>query len=1053
MSYNTLPQTDHDEDRRSPNRPDGHVSPPETGNLFLDNSHDSSTSSNNLHSRASSSNGIENLLDSITSTRTNAKYGLLEEDDFAIDAPSSPTFVNAVPKPQDNFVHRPLPRQRRPRSPATSKPPSRKGVPLLRSASAHRLALQHPTPDLQTLQGAYVGNIEQLERSAERLSMTSSIEDAIKELHDEQKRSDSRRSSLLESQGMAQISRQVSNASSIVEVNSAARSGGFSPAGFIMSPGGSFSANSSRGRSASKSSKFGTRAEPEFEGRPLDAFVSPTSPTFPSAARSASLAEASPRLLRTDSIPEQDEESPSHVQPMLQPTASPIMEHEHEVPFEQEKLRDPSIYTVEQTPSMFEGFDGVHGEHGEPRRSFSEQHSNVSDDTQRRPSPASRLPLLDRPKSYADPLTGQQMVYYPAPVPMMLNLPQKLSKNPSPMARNKRRTQVMSTVPAAARKSAVWLPDVLDSEHQEIDPNDSTQDLEYIPQHQRATMGGRRNTQDLSHMPAHLRANTFFDLPAHEQTVEVKDQSPMATLDSILDASAFAPVNAFTDHAFAGALGAEVYGKEKRQSKSVTNLLDVPTKRQSTLANLLNRRSASSANLLDNDDRRRSTMPGLTEGTHRRPIDSDSEDDDDNGDIIRNSDGEDDDDQENTYHGPPTTLLAELQLRKQQQKQRTRPLTTAFPNGVHSTLLELDAVAQVEAKTRKGKRVNLAWEDPTLDEVAAAENDDDDVPLGLLYSKHTEDLNRPLGLMERREIEDNEPLSARRSRLLGVAPLKQGMRSSTMMNLATHVDDNDDEPLAQRIARMKGAHQSSANLPNARPVSGDFASEMMSQLGAEGLIKELPVHTGTPVGEEEETLGQRKKRLQAERDARATEVGQNLQPENMRPGLRQRHSMANILHAHPAAGSSERLLSYQKPSSGLLHLHEQEKNKRASTMIGLNTQQQQRPQQRVVSGMSQQPRIASYNSQFMGGSVPQFAQPTINNAYGIPMNYSYGNGMYPQQQQMMFNNPYAMQPGYNMMDYGGNVGYMNGMAMGMNAPMHSPQQVDMVERWRQGIRQ
>jgi hypothetical protein len=82
------------------------------------------------------------------------------------------------------------------------------------------------------------------ELAAEKLSMTSSIEDAIRDLHDEQKRSDSRRSSILaasissgpEANTAFPLTRQVSAASSILETNDAARYGGYSPAGYVMSP-------------------------------------------------------------------------------------------------------------------------------------------------------------------------------------------------------------------------------------------------------------------------------------------------------------------------------------------------------------------------------------------------------------------------------------------------------------------------------------------------------------------------------------------------------------------------------------------------------------------------------------------------------------------------------------------------------------------------------------------------------------------------------------------------------------------------------------------------
>lgn len=1046
MGYSTLPQNEHEREDDGDHRLSGSPASPPRANLFLD-PHDDNTSQHQHSYSTDRRNGLKNLAQSIASGRsgkTNTNYDMLENDDFSADAPNSPTLSESqkpIPSQGTTFVHRPLPRLPL-GPPATTRDTSRlryKKSAILRTPSGHSIALRHPTPDLQTLQGAYVGNIEHLEKTAERLSMTSSIDDAIRELHNEQKRLDSRRSSLLETQGMNAISRQVSNASSIVEVNSQARSGGYSPAGFMMSPQGSIKGGSGRARSASKSSKYGTRPEPELEGRPLDSFVSP-SPTSPLLPRSFPQPELSP-LARTDSIPEQDEETASLTQHMLPTIESPIMD-EPESYIEQDRPPTSASHnTVERAPTMFADFDGVHVEEEEEEqaKSISGDESNILENTQLRERLGNDLTANERPKSYADPLTGNKMVYYPAPVPMMLNLPQKLSKNPSSMARNKRRTQVLSSLPPPARKSAIWLPDVLDTDAVDMSPDDPAQQQEYIPQHQRAMMGGRRNTQDISHMPPQLRASTFFDLPSPANVVEMKDQSPMATLDSILDASAFAPVNAFTDHAFAGRVGAEVYGRENtRNRNSSANRLDVPKKRSSTFGLFLGRR-ASNGDLLEENEKRRSTLSGLVEGNKRKPIDDDDDDEeeDENGDT-RNSDemyGEDGD--ENFYEGAPTTLLAELQLRKQQQKQRTRPLTTAFPNGVHSTLLQLDDVARVEIKTRQVKRVNLAWEDPSLaQEEEEANEENEDIPLGILYSQKLREPNRPIGLMERRDMEDNEPLSRRRDRLLGRPP--QAIRASTMMNLNSSrppADEDEDEPLGLRVRRMK---EQAGALPAARPVSGDFASEMMSQLGGPDLKKdEAPIPS-----EEDETLGQRRKRLQAEREARELEVGKAGESLE-RPMMKTRHSMADILTAHPvAAGSAARMASYQKPANGLLGLHEKKSAQRASTMMGITGTGQMTnsggfaQQQRQV----QIPRNTTYNAQTatFGNVPPMFAQPTMV-GYNTGMAAGYG-----QQQQMMmpFANTYAM-----------NMAYMNSMqaGMGINMDALNQGQADMVERWRQSV--
>ncbi|KUJ15445.1 uncharacterized protein LY89DRAFT_670915 [Mollisia scopiformis] len=1131
MGYNALQQHDHDhdhdeddgdhDDSPSPN-PQQHTlaspvfTPPLSASLFLD---DPNTSNEPSYPHTNAL-GLNYLVQSIASrsTRTDASYDMVESEDFAADARSSPALstekppgTGRSPPSESSVVALHIPRARRRRSPATAAhqqsttiSPRIPSQPIPRTASGRSIALRHPTPDLQVLQGAYTGNILHLEKTAEQLSMTSSMDDAIRELHEEQKRSDSRRSSLLSSQGMSAISRQVSNASSIVEVNSAARSGGFAPAGFMMSPKGSFTAAAGgRGRSASKSSRYGSRPEPELEGRPLDSFVNMHS--------MSSIAPPSPVLSRSVSIAEQDEDAATMTKPIADLLESPEMNEtprgsdEKKSEEEDRPATSASISTFDQAQKMFADFDGIHsGPSPEEQMDTVDMSREMgdspkNDNHQRRPS-GGRVLSGGRPQSYADPRTGQEMVYYPAPVPMMLNLPQKLSKAPSSMARNKRRSQVMSNIPAAARQSAIWLPDVLENEEDgEMPEDDESQQQEYIPQHQRASMGGRRLTQDLSHMPAHLRASTFFDLPAATQVVELKEQSAVATLDSILDASAHAPVSAFTDHAFAGALGAEVYGKERthnRNSRSTTQLLEPEQhkKRTSSFNLLLRGRRASSSDLLDTD-KRRSTMSGVIEATVRSPIEEDGDEELENGDdfavkAVEEEEEEEDEGQldDDVYHGAPTTLLAELQLRKQQQKQRTQHLTKQFPTGIHSTLLEMDAVAQVQQKSRKKKRTILAWEDPNMADQDDEDGDDEDVPLAMLYAKKSaqlRDANRPLGLMERRDMEDNEPLSRRKDRLQGRPPAAP--RASTMMNLSGPFipEEEEGETLAQRVRRLKEQGGTTTGLPSARPVSGDFTSELMSQFGGDLLD---PKEKGkgkepstSPAPEEEETLGQRRKRLQAEREARAKEVGTQGPPppyaEEVPSTHNKRRSMADILQAHPAAGA-ERVVNYQKPVGGLLGLHEKKSSQRASTMLDFPPTAaaefiKSHPPNRQSSGGF---KAGMYNDG-KGGIIPPsqipqqqqytFPQPslgafhgfnTFQNPYASNMNLAAQNSSYnlgampsPLPLQMSYMPGMPMVQGMNM---NMNMGMgMSMLQMGQGVQPLKQGQIDMVERWRQSVMQ
>ncbi|KAG0653075.1 hypothetical protein D0Z07_0740 [Hyphodiscus hymeniophilus] len=1033
---------DHDMRLEACNAPsvgNGHAAP--ECPLFL--AHDTENGDDNTSCELSPTGFGHYLLNSITSrsTRTTASYEIVEEEDFE-DRGDSPTSTGAAG--QSSLPLR-TPRPRPIENSRTLSSTTRE--PIVRTASG-RSVLRHPTPDLQVLRGAYTGNVQLLERTAERLSMTSSIDDAIRELHVEQKRHDSRKSSLMSSPDLP-LTRQFSNGS-IVDTNNIARSGGYSPAAFMMSPKGSFTAGSGGGRPTSKSSRYGARPEPEMEGRPLDSFVglSMPEPTSPFLSRSASIAE-------------QDESSNTVTRPVVDLLdVNTKLEGDKLVPSLEEELpiTQAATNTFDHVQMEFEGFDGVHSTNQQVVEDCESENSQRGVTPGDRQSVAGsdvnsqrRVSSGNRPQTYADPSTGQQMVYYPAPVPMMLNLPQKLSKLPSSMARNKRRSQVLSSIPQNARQSAIWLPDVLETEDEpELQENDETQHLEYVPQHQRMSMGGRRLTQDIQHLPPQLRANAFFELPGPNQVVEMKEQSAVATLDSILDASAHAPVTAFTDHAFAGHLGAEVYGRSNmRNSKSSSQLLqpDGLPKRRTSSFDLLRGRRASSSDLLESENEKRAnTISDIRAGKIiRDPLD---EEDDETSPLAASEADDQEDEIEEMYHGAPTTLLAELQLRKQQAKNRTRPVASAYPNGIRSTLMELDAVAQVEQRSRKQKRIHLAWEDP--DQVEEDDMDDDEeVPLALLYAKKSQiqEPNRPMGLMERRDMEDNEPLSRRRDRLQGRPPAMMP-RASTMMNLHTNAPEVEGETLAQRVLRLKGEESPGIGLPATRPVSGDFASEMMSQFGGDlvepkGKGKEIPA-----AAEEDETLGQRRKRLQAEREARAVEVGNNDEAQE-RPKMQSRRSMADLLSAHPAAGAS-RVPSYSKgPSNnGLLGLHEREKLQRASTMFNLDASQL--PTRQANAGM--------YDGH--GGILPPQSQMQRQSSYNLfpQPNLGMGYNAFGNQMMMPFVNPYTMggmpMNGMNGMGYVQNpMAAMNMNMMQMAAEPLNQGQSDMVERWRQSVMQ
>ncbi|OBT63721.1 hypothetical protein VE03_06195 [Pseudogymnoascus sp. 23342-1-I1] len=898
--------------------------------------------------------------------------------------------------------------------------------PVVRRASTRGVRVRHPTPGLQTLQGAYTANVVQLERSAEKLSMTSSIEDSIRNAYDEVKKSDSRMNSLRQSSLMnlvtdipyearsTQITSAVEVASptsfvspthitsltretnsshsttstSILDVNNAARSGGYSPGGAVI-----LGARPRADSKSSKTSKYGTRPEPEMEGRPLSEFVPSRNNSYLSSRN----------VSRAPSIAENEEEEEAE-EAVRRPLAIRNLSAD-DIDIDEEKtdlglnktVPDDSQSEMERAQELFDDFDGQHYANmaappAPPPPPPAPEAVPRPEMEKRRDSSANTLSMA-RPKSYADPLTGQQMVFYPAPVPSMLMLPQKLSNRPSPAKREKRRTQALSTLPPIALQSAPWLQDVVEGEtEQPQQVPDEVLDAEYLAQHHKQKVGGRRSTQDMLHMPEHLRANEYFEQPQPHQVVEIKGQSAVATLDNILDASAYAPVGAFTDHAYAGRLGAEVYGnQDPRSTRTKSTLLapEPPKKRASSFFGL-------GLGGSDKKDRGRSSTVTSILGLDKTPsytaVAEDSHsprlpDSPTGGDEFDAPPSPRERDHEDMYSGAPTTLLAELQLRKQQAKSRTQhPPQLA---GSRSTLLELDAVALVESKARQQKRVTLAWQDPHPS-IAAAEEEDDDVPLGVLFPgqalQQLDRASRPMGLMERRELEDNEPLSQRRERLLG----RGGLQREPLRRLTPEPGHGTPEPV-----------EDANPLPNARPVSGAFSLELLHQFG------DPAATAAAPEEEEEETLGQRRRRLLAEREAAAAQ--------GARPAPKQRRSMADILSAHPAGRGGE-----------YPHLAE-------------HLQQQQQKQQHH----QQQQRGAQRQSVF--GAPPMYPEMGMN--YQNQVNGGVGSGMTGREmveQMKAIRARQAQQGGWG----GGQM--WGGVPQGMGA---QPQQggVDMVERWRRSV--
>lgn len=884
MAYNAVSQADHELASNPSDSDDSRASSPHRKRrpsfhqLPLD--HDHIGGSSYLEPARSTEDSGMGRLGSMIRSITSTSYDMVEEDDYD-DQRRSNSLRRVPPPPLDTSTA------------AVAHHPDSPEPPLRSPISDDPVPLSHPTPDLQSLQGAYLNNVERLERSAERIS-SADIGSEIRKIDREQKR------------------RSASSVSSPIRPQS---HDGFYSRPMIASPQGS----------VMSASRLAQVSEHDPHG-PLDLSSELISPP-------------------TQMSPHDGHEAPYH------DGYNYLLEHEVVRP-----SSAASNDTYQQARTLFTDFDGVHYVHDEK----GELGRQVS---LRRP------PLASRSEAYQEPQTGENMVYYPAPVPMMLNLPPKLSQKqqPSPAEREKRRTQILTSVPAN-RKSAPWLAGPQQGDTDERKKEDRSKDP-----------------------PPQLRASVFFEPPPASLDIEVKQASAVATLDSILDASANAPVTAFTDHPYAGHLGSEVYGssKPKPGSKKPASYSTVSLDNRESDGNI---RDDASQRL---DGPTEAEAANMHEGTSlHEPGREGSSDDAPQGD--EEAEAEDG----LPFTGPPTTLLAELELRKHELKQRRRTAATSV--GLHSTLLQLDAVAQKQSEHRRQRPVTLAWEDP---EAHKNDNDDDeDVPLGVLYPEKQAavDDHRPLGLMEKRELEESEPLSRRRARLRGEPPpppRTPDKRPTTMYSRHApepeHPEsEEEEETLAQRMQRLRAKDRTSM------AAESEFASEIMAELSH--LQEREEKEKEDAAAPEDETLAQRRARLQKE----AVEAKRN----STAKIPRYRRSMADLLHA-------------RRPST----MTHQPRNETPVTPRGLTHSQSYDARLSV----HQLPMPAA--PQMSTGSLPyQGHMRNDSGAHGMV----HPNTFYADAVLGMSHLSYARPPGY-----GGN----------MMRPEVDPGQRAMIDRWRQSI--
>ncbi|KAJ5522113.1 hypothetical protein N7527_006228 [Penicillium freii] len=779
MAYNAVAQVDHEvasvssaSVSRSPSPTHGHA----FEQLPLDTDHIGGGS--HLETAKTADNSSFGQLGSMIRSMTSTSYDVVEDDDYDAD-----------PSPEDrsNNLHIP------PLNTSVARNSSPE-IPIHSACSEVPVPLSHPTPDLQSIQGAYKGNVTRLEESAEQLSSCSAdIESEIRRIDQEQKR------------------RSVSSASnSIIH-----RNGAFSPAATISSAHGS-NVSPARQRSVS-GARLAQLSEPAHDEHEDEVDEFPALPDLP----------APQPLFNTKSDYYYDQYVPQGA------------------PAEAELERRASVAsndTYQQARTLFTDFDGVHFAPLEPGRQVSLE----------------QPPLARKPEHYKQPQAGENMVFYPAPVPRMLNLPPRLSRKAN-IDRDKRRTQLAGAIAAEDRKSTAVLPDV-----DKKDPRDGQNDK-------------RKST-----VPAHLRASVFFDQPSTSLQVAVKQDSAVATLESILDASANAPVSAFTDHPYAGHAGAIIYNKSQRKTLikdpgEKTNRLSRATIGQPYKANNLDEHGDPVTSRHGSEAGNNSDRDHDEHGHERGSEGTDTESDE-------RSEGEEDEEAEEgvlDYVGPPNTLIAELELRKHELKHRRRTAVPVPFHGMQTTLLEMDERAQKQSDKRRQRPVALAWEE---------RDEDEDVPLGMLYPENAnaENDDRPLGLLAKRQQEENEPLSSRRARLRG-EPIPQAEQRPVTVYAPgppAHVpeptpqseDETEIETLAERLQRLKGHSRSESK----------FASDLMAEIDTRAGVAPKEAQE-VPAPNEEETLAQRRSRLQKETAAQPTP------PKNPRI----RRSMAALTQGRP----------------------------------------------------------------------------------------------------------------------------------------------------------
>ncbi|KAF3905380.1 hypothetical protein ABW21_db0203788 [Orbilia brochopaga] len=430
----------------------------------------------------------------------------------------------------------------------------------------------------------------------------------------------------------------------------------------------------------------------------------------------------------------------------------------------------------------FDDFDGVHFAKS-TRSSEVPQLVENSTPAAAATTPANEQPLLDGDRG--------DLVYYPAPVPVMLNLPPKLSS-----ARVQSHVQApLAEAPRTKRESLTPFRRSLGlkASHSKADVSsmfDNILDATVASPVLSVVSHSVSNTKVPGHS-GHARSTSKLSLLAPRiedplSQLQAPGQTP--AVSNAEDSPQLPPLRHFLQATIVGSSTLEGETTMVGSSSAAEELTDGP------LRSSYYPPSAHSGN----------------EDTEVQEAETGGE-----GEEAEEGKGEDEEEGDGIQF-VPATLIAELEARKTQQRARTNNVAGIGETRQVPTLLERDALAEVKHQARKRGPVNLAWQA----DQNAVEEEEDEVPLGLLFanklSTRPNEVLRTPGLLAMREAEDNEPLRRRRERL------RHNVRDTVEVPAPDPADE--EETLGQRRSRLQAA-------PDA--------------------------------GDEKETLGQRRSRLQA----------------------------------------------------------------------------------------------------------------------------------------------------------------------------------------------